>query len=44
DAYLFSSLEEVRQIVDPWMEEYNLVRPHEALQGLPPYQFAAQHA
>ena len=44
DAYLFSSLEEVRQIVDPWMEEYNLVRPHDALQGLPPYQFAAQHA
>jgi len=44
DAYLFSSLEEVRQIVDDWMEEYNLIRPHEALQGLPPYQFAAQNA
>jgi putative transposase len=44
DPYLFSSLEEVRQIVDDWMEEYNLIRPHEALQGLPPYQFAAQNA
>ena len=41
DAYLFSSLEEVRQIVDDWMEEYNLIRPHEALQGLPPFQLAS---
>ena len=44
DAYLFSSLEEVRHIVDPWMEEYNAVRPHEALRGFTPYQFAAQNA
>ena len=44
DAYLFASLEEVRQIVEPWIEEYNALRPHEALQGLSPYQFAAQKA
>lgn len=44
DAYLFSSLEEVRQIVEPWIEDYNVVRPHEALQGLSPHQFALQHA
>lgn len=44
DAYLFSSLEEVRQIVESWIEEYNAVRPHEALQGLSPYQFATQNA
>jgi len=43
DAYLFSSLEEVRQIADAWIEEYNLIRPHEALQGMSPYQFAAQN-
>jgi putative transposase len=44
DAYLFSSLEEVRQIVEPWIEEYNAIRPHEALRGMSPYQFAAHNA
>ena len=44
DAYLFCSLEEVRQIVEPWMEKYNAIRPHEALQGLSPHQFALQPA
>jgi putative transposase len=44
DAYLFSSLEEVREIVEPWIEQYNSIRPHEALRGLSPHQFAAQGA
>lgn len=44
DAYLFHSLQEVRGIVEPWIEEYNAVRPHEALRGLSPYQFVAQDA
>lgn len=44
DAYLFSSIEEVRQIVEPWIEEYNAIRPHEALQGLSPYQYANKDA
>jgi putative transposase len=44
DAYLFSSLEEVRPVVESWLETYNAVRPHESLQGLPPYQFAIQNA
>jgi len=44
DAYLFSSLEEVRQVVEPWIEVYNHVRPHESLQGLSPRQFALQNA
>ncbi len=44
DAYLFHSLEEVRAVVEPWIEEYNAIRPHEALQGLTPYQFATPTA
>jgi len=44
DAYLFDDLEEVRHITDHWLEDYNTIRPHEALQGLPPRQFLQQHA
>ncbi|MFZ3151240.1 MAG: IS3 family transposase [Anaerolineaceae bacterium] len=36
DAYLFNSLSEVREISEQWLEEYNAIRPHEALEGLPP--------
>jgi putative transposase len=45
DAYLFNSIEEAREFTEKWMEEYpvprrcNAVRPHEALGGVPPYQF-----
>lgn len=41
DAYIFDSIQEVRAITDEWLEEYNGVRPHDALGGLPPYQFKA---
>jgi len=44
DAYVFDDLEEVRAITEHWLEDYNTIRPHEALQGLPPRQFALQHA
>jgi len=44
DAYLFDNLQEARYITERWLEEYNSIRPHEALQGLPPRQFALQHA
>jgi putative transposase len=40
DAFLFSSLQEVREITEQWIEEYNAIRPHEALEGLPPYEHA----
>jgi putative transposase len=44
DAYSFSSLSEVREVAEQWVEEYNAIRPHEALQGQTPYQYAAQKA
>jgi len=44
DAYVFDTLEEVRLITEHWLEDYNRIRPHAALQGLSPYQYAAQTA
>jgi putative transposase len=44
DAYLFDDLNEVRMITESWLEDYNTIRPHEALQGLSPRQFAIQNA
>ena len=39
DAYLFFDLEEVRQLTEQWMEEYNTRRPHEALGNLTPSEW-----
>jgi putative transposase len=44
DAYLFDNLEEVRTITEQWLEQYNSIRPHEALQGLAPRQYASRNA
>jgi putative transposase len=44
DPNAFRSLTEVREFTLRWIEEYNAIRPHEALQGLSPYQYAIQHA
>lgn len=39
DAYLFTSIEQVKAIKDEWLTQYNEYRPHDALGGLPPRQF-----
>jgi len=44
DAYVLDNLEEVRIITEHWLDEYNNIRPHAALLGLSPRQFALQYA
>ena len=31
---------EAGEITESWIEEYNAIRPHQALGGLPPCQYA----
>ncbi len=42
DAYLFNSLDQVRDIVHTWMIAYNEQRPHKSLGNLPPAVFRQQ--
>ena len=39
DAYLFDSLEQVREITDAWLDTYNTERPHDSLGQVPPLTF-----
>ena len=41
-AYVFESLDQVREISAEWLLTYNEVRPHDALAGLPPATYRAQ--
>lgn len=38
DAYLFFDLNQVRQLTEEWIEEYNERRPHESLNNLTPFE------
>ena len=42
DAWLFNTLEEVRDEASRWVEEYNLLRPHESLGDVPLIEFLNQ--
>ena len=44
DAYLFDSLEQVRQITETWLQEYNHERPHDSLGCVPPSIFMPRKA
>lgn len=39
DAYLFYSLQEVREMARQWQQDYNYERPHESLGFVPPIEF-----
>ena len=44
NRYLLFTLEETRQIIEAWRDEYNHFRPHSSLDYMTPTAFASQHA
>jgi len=42
NKYIFDSIEELKEITEDWLIEYNYKRPHSSLGGLPPKIFLNQ--
>jgi putative transposase len=42
NEHLFNTLNEARQIIEAWRNDYNTNRPHTSLKGLTPTEFAAR--
>lgn len=39
DAHIFTSIRQVRQMVDAWLVEYNTERPHQGLKFMTPVEY-----
>jgi len=40
DMYLFKNIQEVQEITNQWINEYNTERPHHSLGNLSPWEYA----
>lgn len=43
DAYLFDTIDEVREVSGSWVDDYNNNRPHDGCGGLPPRKYREYH-
>ena len=43
NMYVFKTLNEVRDITQNWLREYNEERPHDSLGDLTPWEYLAKH-
>jgi putative transposase len=42
-TYLFESIEQVKELTEQWIWDYNNIRPHDSLMNLPPTQFLLKY-